>query len=321
MAVGSLTGGSTSRQRRSSFSGESRKTGEFGKSNICFPNSCSIRRSKWFRALPGWQVAPDKPLRATLYEPDGFTEYFQAKGRDMTVLRPKRAYKLLTRHSEVGGTEIYDGENYPSFPIVPLRNNRRCLSELAGKRNTIDAPGSARFHWLPPRPHESVGHRSEPPDSSWSKDSRHCPTRTTNLSVAFGDTSPFRRERPDCAPASPEKGGICKANGGGSGAEVGDCNLWFLNSSPKRVEAGGRRLSLPTGNAGMSFPENSGKPEKPAASIYGGWFRVLSGGSKWQSALPTQYEELMRRRAADEAARTAPEPPEEPLNEPVIEDE
>ena len=34
-----------------------------------------------------------------------------------------------------------------------------------------------------------------------------------------------------------------------------------------------------------------------------------------------QYEELMRRRAADEAARTAPEPPEEPLNEPVIENE
>jgi len=26
------------------------------------------------------------------------------------------------------------------------------------------------------------------------------------------------------------------------------------------------------------FPENSGKPKKPAVPIYGGWFRVLSGG-------------------------------------------
>ena len=41
------------------------------------------------------------------------------------------------------------------------------------------------------------------------------------------------------------------------------------------------------GNADKSFSENSGKPEKSAASIYGGWFRVLSGGSRWQSALPT----------------------------------
>ena len=41
------------------------------------------------------------------------------------------------------------------------------------------------------------------------------------------------------------------------------------------------------GNADRSFPEDSGKPKKPAASICGGWFRVLSGGSKRQSALPT----------------------------------
>ena len=37
----------------------------------------------------------------------------------------------------------------------------------------------------------------------------------------------------------------------------------------------------------MSFPVNSGKPKNPAASICGGWVRVLSGGSKWPSAPPT----------------------------------
>lgn len=86
-----------------------------------------------------WQVAQDKPLRATLYELDGFTEYFQPKNKDMSVLQEKRSYKLVICKAEVGETEIYDGGNYPSFPIVPLKNNKRCLSEIVGKRNTIDA--------------------------------------------------------------------------------------------------------------------------------------------------------------------------------------
>lgn len=86
-----------------------------------------------------WQVADDKPLRATLYEPDGFTEYFQPKNKDMEVMQEKRSYKLIVRSAEVGGTEIYDGGNYPSFPIVPLKNNKCRLSEIVGKRNTIDA--------------------------------------------------------------------------------------------------------------------------------------------------------------------------------------
>lgn len=86
-----------------------------------------------------WQVAKDKPLRATLYEMDGFTEYFQPKNKDMEVMREKRSYKIIERKAPVGDTEIYDGGNYPGFPIVPLKNNKRCLSEIAGKRNTIDA--------------------------------------------------------------------------------------------------------------------------------------------------------------------------------------
>lgn len=86
-----------------------------------------------------WQVAPGKPLRATLYEPDGFTEYYQPKNKDMEIRQPKRSYKLIVRKAEIGETEIYDGGNYPSFPIVPLKNNKRCLSEIVGKRNTIDA--------------------------------------------------------------------------------------------------------------------------------------------------------------------------------------
>lgn len=86
-----------------------------------------------------WQVAPDKPLRATLYELDGYTEYLQPKNRDMEVMRPKRAYIQVVRQSAVDGTEIYDGENYPGFPIVPLKNGESGKSELYGRRSTIDA--------------------------------------------------------------------------------------------------------------------------------------------------------------------------------------
>lgn len=86
-----------------------------------------------------WQIDESKPLRATLYEIDGFTEYHRPKNEDMSEMQPKRAYKLNIRSSEIGKTEILNGENYPGFPIVPLKNNRKCLSDLAGRRNSIDA--------------------------------------------------------------------------------------------------------------------------------------------------------------------------------------
>lgn len=86
-----------------------------------------------------WRVSDDKPLRATLYEVDGYIDYIQRKGEDMTVLKDKRPYILHMRTSAADGTEIYDGQNYPTFPIVPLKNGEDALSELTGKRNTIDA--------------------------------------------------------------------------------------------------------------------------------------------------------------------------------------
>ena len=93
-----------------------------------------------------WQVDPQKPLRATFYEEDGLTDYIwnerpeeskdEATGR---VLKEKRPYKLKTRTTEADGTEIYDGENYPAFPIVPLWANEEKQSELVGIQEQIDA--------------------------------------------------------------------------------------------------------------------------------------------------------------------------------------
>ena len=84
-----------------------------------------------------WQIDERKPLRATLYELDGYTEYIWVHGQE-SVLRPKRAYKINVRYSEADGLEIYNGENYPSFPIVPLWGNDERQSELVGLREQID---------------------------------------------------------------------------------------------------------------------------------------------------------------------------------------
>lgn len=85
-----------------------------------------------------WQLATNKPLRATLYELDGYTDYMWENGKP-SILKEKRPYILKTRTTQVDGTEIYDGENYPSFPIVPFWGNPHHQSELLGIRSQIDA--------------------------------------------------------------------------------------------------------------------------------------------------------------------------------------
>lgn len=86
-----------------------------------------------------WQIDPTKPLRATLYEVDGYTDYLWSKDYpDGTILHEKSTYKPIVRESVADGLEIYDGENYPSFPIVPLWGNPQHQSELEGLREQID---------------------------------------------------------------------------------------------------------------------------------------------------------------------------------------
>lgn len=85
-----------------------------------------------------WQVESGKPLRCTLYEENGFTEYIKRPGEDMMVLAEKRDYLQIVERSAASGEVIYNGGNYPGFPIVPLYNINQ-QSELVGSRETIDA--------------------------------------------------------------------------------------------------------------------------------------------------------------------------------------
>lgn len=84
-----------------------------------------------------WQIDPVKPLRATLYEIDGYTDYIWREGKG-EVLINKRSYISKYVRTEADGEVIYDGENYPSFPIVPLYGNPHRQSELEGLREQID---------------------------------------------------------------------------------------------------------------------------------------------------------------------------------------
>lgn len=85
-----------------------------------------------------WQVDETKPLRLTLYEEDGFTEYIKRKDEEMQILQEKRDYVQIVEKSEASGTVIYNGGNYPGFPIVPLFNVNK-QSELVGTKETLDA--------------------------------------------------------------------------------------------------------------------------------------------------------------------------------------
>lgn len=85
-----------------------------------------------------WQIDGNKPLRATLYELDGYTNIIWRAGENYEILQDKTPYKLNIRESEVDGIEIYNGENYIGFPIIPLWGNPEHQSELVGLREQID---------------------------------------------------------------------------------------------------------------------------------------------------------------------------------------
>lgn len=91
-----------------------------------------------------WQIDSSKPLRATLYEEDGYTDFIwrinnrNGETEEGQILHPKRPYVQIVATTPADGDEILDGENYPGFPIVPLWGNLVHQSELVGLREKID---------------------------------------------------------------------------------------------------------------------------------------------------------------------------------------
>ena len=85
-----------------------------------------------------WQIDDSKPLRATLYELDGYTDYIKRKDEDVAILHDKRAYTQIVKKNDIEGETILDGAPPAGFPIVPMWNINR-QSDIVGNRGTIDA--------------------------------------------------------------------------------------------------------------------------------------------------------------------------------------
>lgn len=83
-----------------------------------------------------WQIDPGKPLWGTFYEIDGYSKY--AWNTEENLDEPKRAYIHKVVTTEADGREVYDEQNYPTFPIVPLWGNKEHQSEFVGLREQID---------------------------------------------------------------------------------------------------------------------------------------------------------------------------------------
>lgn len=87
-----------------------------------------------------WQLAPNKPILAVLYEEDGYTKFKKdSDSAGFVVTEEKRKYILRVQSSEADGEEIIGGENYSSLPIVPLWGSKLQQSTLVGMRQAIDS--------------------------------------------------------------------------------------------------------------------------------------------------------------------------------------
>ena len=86
----------------------------------------------WFR------VTGNKALfRATLYEPDGVSEWSAEGNDDAGMISAKRAYIRREIRNDLGVVDICD-ENYTRLPIAILYGNDTHESELVGLRGSID---------------------------------------------------------------------------------------------------------------------------------------------------------------------------------------
>lgn len=86
-----------------------------------------------------WRIDEEKPLRFTLYEKDGYTEYIKKAGEKPVVLHEKRNYKVVKQTYGVNiPDEIIESENFPDFPIIPLYYiNQKSI--LWGNTPAVDA--------------------------------------------------------------------------------------------------------------------------------------------------------------------------------------
>lgn len=101
-----------------------------------------------FRAgIRYWQLAPNKPLRLTLYLEDGYIDFIKRTGEELIVMdgfdidRPRPYIEIIQqtpRDAATDGDMLITGMNYDGFPVVPCYGNYNRQAEIVGKRQHID---------------------------------------------------------------------------------------------------------------------------------------------------------------------------------------
>lgn len=77
-------------------------------------------------AIRYWRLTPESPLRATLYEEDGFTEYKEQVDDEynptgvLAVMEEKSSYKGETVKNDIEGVYRKEGKNPGKLPVVPM---------------------------------------------------------------------------------------------------------------------------------------------------------------------------------------------------------
>ena len=90
-----------------------------------------------------WRVQPTSPMRITLFEKEGITEYRTPTSKDSTTkalvtLKEREPYIKKGVVSDADGKQYGEGENYSELPIVPMYANRQKTSYLKGLKEKID---------------------------------------------------------------------------------------------------------------------------------------------------------------------------------------
>lgn len=104
-----------------------------------------------------WRLSSEKPLRITLFEPDGITEYKQSQGKNVEILKPKQPYKgsvvafpdlpnessIITVDKAVEGIPIarmtfINKQSYMAKRVATLRAYNALLSKLVNNSDESD---------------------------------------------------------------------------------------------------------------------------------------------------------------------------------------
>jgi len=86
-----------------------------------------------------WQLTDKHPMNLWLYTEDGYMRFSGVSGKIVAKDEKFVPYKIKVKKTQADGEEIMDGENYPSFPIVPLWGSELKQSTIVGMREGIDA--------------------------------------------------------------------------------------------------------------------------------------------------------------------------------------